>query len=157
MAKCHSFYEGGEQTFIFNAAAVDDTPDSVTVNNKAVDNKELSKEDKVKHTTEIRTCKYAEILAVFDLDCFKRMPRRLARNLVDTRWVITWKIKDGKLIIKCRITMRGFKDRCTDLETYAGTASRAGQRMVNSACAQHDDFVLFSFDVSAAFAKGMTF
>ena len=157
MAKCHSFYEGGEQTFIFNAAAEDDSPDSVAVNNKAVDNKELSKEDKVKHITEIRTCKYAEILALHDLGCFRRMLRSQSRNMVDTRWVITWKIKDGKLVIKCRITMRGFKDRCTDLETYAGTASRAGQRMVNSVCAQHEDFVLFSFDVSAAFAKGMTF
>ena len=53
--------------------------------------------------------------------------------------------------------MRGFKDRQTDLETFAGTASRVGQRLVNSIGAQYDDFVLFSFDVSQAFAKGMPF
>ena len=40
---------------------------------------------------------------------------------------------------------------------YAGTASRSGQRIVNSVAAQHEDWVLFSFDVSQAFAKGMTF
>ena len=44
-----------------------------------------------------------------------------------------------------------------ELETYAGTTSRCGQRLVNLAAAEHDDFVLFSFDVSQAFAKGMTF
>ena len=44
-----------------------------------------------------------------------------------------------------------------DLETYAGTASRAGQRVVNSVAAQHPDWIMFSYDVSKAFAKGMTF
>ena len=43
------------------------------------------------------------------------------------------------------------------LETFAGTASRAGQRVVNSQIAQHDDYIMFSADVSQAFAKGLTF
>ena len=42
-----------------------------------------------------------------------------------------------------------------DLETYAGTTSRCGQRIVNAMASEHADFVLFSFDVSQAFAKGM--
>ena len=53
--------------------------------------------------------------------------------------------------------MRGFKDRQDQLETFAGTASRSGQRVVNAITAQNPDFVLFSFDVSQAFAKGLTF
>ena len=53
--------------------------------------------------------------------------------------------------------MRGFKDRCETMETFAGTASRAGQRLVNSMAAQEPDWVLFSFDISQAFAKGMDF
>ena len=98
-----------------------------------------------------------------DLDCFERCPRRNARNIVDTRWVITWKNKidpitlKAKVVVKCRIAVRGFKDRCVELETYAGTATRNGQRIVNSIVAQQEDFVLFSFDISKAFAKGMTF
>lgn len=71
--------------------------------------------------------------------------------------VVTWKVIDDKLISKCRVTMIGFKSRCLNLETYVGTASHTGQRMVNSACVQHEDFQLCSSDVSAAFAKGMTF
>ena len=42
-------------------------------------------------------------------------------------------------------------------ETYAGTASSAGQRAVNSVAAHHDDWVMFSYDVFKRFAKGMTF
>ena len=53
--------------------------------------------------------------------------------------------------------MRGFKDRDQSYETFAGTASRAGQRIVNTMVAQDDDMELFSFDVSQAFAKGLTF
>mgnify|MGYP003328451570 CR=1 FL=1 len=53
--------------------------------------------------------------------------------------------------------MRGFKDRCQTLETFAGTASRCGQRIINSVIAQHPEWELFSLDVSQAFAKGMTF
>ena len=53
--------------------------------------------------------------------------------------------------------MRGFKDREITVETFAGTASRTGQRVVNSMIAQNPDFIFFSHDVSQAFAKGMTF
>ena len=53
--------------------------------------------------------------------------------------------------------MRGFKDRAVCLETFAGTASRCGQRVVNTVAAQNDQFEIWSFDVSQAFAKGLTF
>ena len=52
---------------------------------------------------------------------------------------------------------RGFKDRMQELETYAVTTSRSGQRLVDPIAAQCEDFVLFSFDVSQAFAKGTIF
>ena len=45
----------------------------------------------------------------------------------------------------------------SELATYAGTASRWGQRIINSVCVNVEGFELFSFDVSVAFAKGMTF
>ena len=44
-----------------------------------------------------------------------------------------------------------------ELETYVGTTSRHGQRIVNAIAAENPEWVLFSFDVSQAFAKGMTF
>ena len=53
--------------------------------------------------------------------------------------------------------MRGFKDGCLYMETFAGTATRWAQRVVNSVAATEPSFCLFSFDVSKAFAKGMSF
>ena len=53
--------------------------------------------------------------------------------------------------------MRGFKDLCKDMETFAGAATRWAQRLVNSVAAQHEDFALSAFDVGSAFANGMTF
>ena len=53
--------------------------------------------------------------------------------------------------------MGGFKDKFQDLDTYAGTTSRSGQRIANAVAAGNKDFILFSFDVSQAFAKGLTF
>ena len=117
----------------------------------------LSKEELTKNAKEVALSKYKEIKGLFDLNCFKRMPRKLAKNILDTRWVITWKIVEGVRVIKCRITLRGFKDREQSYETFAGTASRAGQRVINSLAAQEEDMELFSLDVSQAFAKGLSF
>ena len=44
-----------------------------------------------------------------------------------------------------------------DYGNLCGGASRSGQRIVNSVVALQKDFVLFSFDISQASAKGATF
>ena len=76
--------------------------------------------------------------------------------------VFTWKSnpedKTEAKHVKGRMTVRGFKDYAgEDLNTYAGTASRWGQWIVNAVTAQEEELVLFSFDVSLAFAKGLSF
>ena len=53
--------------------------------------------------------------------------------------------------------MRSFRDKEATIDMLAGTASRKGQCVVNSMVARNEDCVLFSSDVSQAFAKGMTF
>ena len=64
---------------------------------------------------------------------------------------------EGNVGVKCRLTVRGFKDKFQHLDTYAGTTSCSGQRIVNADAAENEGFILFSFDVSQAFAKGLTF
>ena len=137
---------------VFNAE-----DDSISA--KAVkSNLEMTREEIKENNLEVSKTKLKELMALFELGCYKRFPRRSARNPVDTRWVHTWKLGEDLIrFIKSRITMRGFKDRCEWMETFAGTASRWAQRVVNSCTVQEEDFVLFSFDVGSAFAKGMTF
>ena len=63
---------------------------------------------------------------------------------------------EGNVGIKCKLIIIGFKDKFQHLDIYASATSRSGQRLVNALSVQHADFVLFSFDVSQVFAKGMT-
>ena len=79
-----------------------------------------------------------------------------AKNIIDVRWVRKWK-KDAVTLekfIKSRLTVRGFKDTCQDLETYAGTATRWAQRLI-VALAVLLDLPMFTIDVTGAFAKGL--
>ena len=64
---------------------------------------------------------------------------------------------DGNIDVKCRFAVRGFKDRVQDLDVYAGTTSRSGQRLANAVAVENPEFILFSFDLSQAFAKSLTF
>ena len=85
------------------------------------------------------------------------MGRRLASNVIDARWVLKWKIVNGKRIIQARLVVRGFKDlQASSLSTFAGTTSRWGQRIVNSVAVQKQ-WELFTADVSQAFLRGLTF
>ena len=121
-------------------------------------NLEMTRDEIKEHAEEVSKTKLKELVSLYELGCFKRMLRKHSRNPVDTRWVHTWKLGEDMLrFIKSRITMRGFKDRCEWMETFAGTATRWAQRVVNSVTVQEEDFELFSMDVGSAFAKGMTF
>ena len=76
-------------------------------------------------------------------------------DIIDARWVIIWKVIDGNVGVKCRLTVRGIKNEFQDLDTYAGTTSRSGRRFVNAVAAGNENFILFSFDLTKAFAKGL--
>ena len=89
------------------------THEQRSVIDKVLDN--LSKEEMIQHASEVATAKRGELATLFDLGCFRRFPHRLARHVVDTRWVLKWKMKEGKKCIKARITMRGFKDLASTL------------------------------------------
>ena len=119
--------------------------------------RDMTREEIAENPREVSAAKVKEIAGVYDLGCFKRWPRHRSDNIIDARWLITWKMIEGNVGIKCRLTVRGFKDKFQDLDTYAGTTSRSGQRLVNAVAAENPEFILFSFDVSQAFAKGLTF
>ena len=88
----------------------------------------------------------------------RRQKRHLARNLVTSRYVFTWKLqKDGSRILKCRLTVHGFKDNeKASLERYSATVTRWGQRMVTCTSVQ-SAWPMASLDISQAFLKGLSF
>ena len=110
--------------------------------------RDMTKEEILDNWQDVSKAKVKEITGLYDLWCFKRCPRHISKNIIDARWVIAWKMIDGAVGAKCRLIVRGFQDRFQDLDTYAGTTSRSGQRLVNAVAAEYKEFLLFSFDVS---------
>ena len=105
------------------------------------------------HAKEVVASMLSELKTWARLKCFSRRNRAVAKNIIDCRWVIKWKhevaaisVADAskqsgastvsKRLIRCRLTVRGFKDRdAQNLDSYAGTSRRYSQRLVCSEAA----------------------
>ena len=117
----------------------------------------LTKEELSKYKAQVEEAMLKDLQSWHSEGAWQMAERATAENLIDSRWVIKWKLIDGLKAVKARLCVRGFKDRQADwLETHASTASRWGQRLVCQIVAQLQ-WRLFSFDVSAAFLNGFTF
>ena len=58
-------------------------------------------------------------------DPLERSSMKTATNVIDARWVLKWKVVNGKRIIQARLVVRGFKDlQAEQLNTFAGTTTR---------------------------------
>ena len=100
---------------------------------------------------------FDELVRWIECDSWARLPKWKANNVLDSRWVLKWKMINDIRAVKARLTARGYKEaQAYDVNTYAGTASRWGQRLVNMICAQKK-WTLFSADISQAFLRGLTF
>ena len=86
---------------------------------------------------------------------WKRMALKDSHNLLRSKWVLKWKQINGKKDIKGRLVAQGFQDK-QSLNTFSGTTSRWGQRLV-LAVATQNSWSLMSADVSEAFLRGITF
>ena len=89
------------------------------------------------------------------LHAFERMPRKLATNVIDARWVLKWKASTGNERPKPASWSEGSR-QAEHFSTFAGTTSRWGQRVINSVAAR-SHWHIFSADVSQAFIRGLTF
>ena len=110
-----------------------------------------------KYPHEVQQAMLEELQRWLNLGAFTRMPKQLATNVIDARWVLKWKKVDDKWVIQARLVVRGFKDfQAPQLSTFAGTTSRWGQRVINSVAVQKG-WSIFSADVSQAFLRGLSF
>ena len=78
-----------------------------------------------------------ELQRWLNLGAFERMPKEMADNVIDARWVLKWKNSDGQWRIKARLVVRRFRHlQAEQLSTFAGKTPRWGQRIVNSIAVQ---------------------
>ena len=121
-------------------------------------NANVTDEDLKKYPELVRLAVIAEIKRWLDNDALRRQLRSKAVNILTSRYVFTWKrMSDGSRILKCRITVHGFKDmEKNTVDRYSGTSSRWGKRTVLASAVQ-SGWPVASMDVSMAFLKGLTF
>jgi hypothetical protein len=118
---------------------------------------ELSPADIDKHWAEVWEAAKGEVQSFFDLSTFLRVNRQGAENVLSCRWLFKFKRTPAGKIVKARLCIRGFEDRdAATLATFAGTATRWGQRVVVSVSAQNK-WTLSTADVGCAFLRGLTF
>ena len=134
----------------------------------------LTPEELKLYAQEVAASMLSELTTWARQKCFSRRNRALARNIIDCRWAIKWKqevaavsVADAskqsgastisKRVIRCRLTVRGFKDRdAQNLDSYAGTSQRYRQRLVCSEAA-HRGRPTCTTDISKAFLQGVTY
>ena len=96
-----------------------------------------------------------ELQSFIDHSVFAKQPKSEAQNLCTSRWVLRWKMIEGKRAVKARLTIRGFQDQ-QEVNNYAGTATRWSQRLVVSIAVQ-EQWKLWIADVATAFLQSDTF
>ena len=67
----------------------------------------MAKEEIQQNWEDFRKAKAKEIDGLFELGCFQRFPCKTSHNTIDARWVITWKMIEGNVGVKCRFGARG--------------------------------------------------
>ena len=140
------------------------TSDALTRKKQVVstDSDLLTPDEKRQHHKEVQAAMQAELATWHKHRCFERRSRKRARNIIDCRWVLKWKVIIGpsgsrQRTIRARLTVRGFKDRDADnLESYAGTSTRWSQRIVASQAVVRG-WRIVSADVAKAFLQGVSY
>ena len=119
----------------------------------------LSKEEMIKHKDKVEAAILEELKIWNNYGCFKMVPRKGAVNIIGSRFVAKWKVKDPSQpytsrIIRMRMALRGFKEWFADeLDTYAATGSKISQRLLLSEAACHPDWSFLSLDINKAFLQ----
>eukprot|EP00438_Fugacium_kawagutii_P025194 Skav218080 [mRNA] locus=scaffold3382:13254:23272:- [translate_table: standard] len=123
----------------------------------------LSKDELLKHKDKVEAAILDELKIWDGYGCFKMVPRKGAHNIIDSRFVAKWKVKDTSRpyesrVIRMRMALRGFKEWCADsLDTYAATGSKVSQRLLLSEAACHPTWSFLSLDINKAFLQGLTY
>ena len=102
----------------------------------------LSNEEVSRLSEEVAAAIFEELTIRVKYERFERRPLKGARNVMDSRRVFEWKHRKGPegktvRITRCRAALRGFRDMGAGaLDTSAGTAKRASQRLLSSEAAR---------------------
>lgn len=67
---------------------------------------DMTREEIIENWKEMSVAKVKASVGLYGLGCFKRWPRHKSDNIIDARWVVIWKMIEGNVGVKCRLTVR---------------------------------------------------
>ena len=118
---------------------------------------ELSAKQVKERWTEVCVAVRAELKSFVDQKTFVLAPQGTSGNTMTSRWLFKLKKVNDKVVVKGRLVIHGFKDsEAESLNTYAGTATRWGQRVICMVAATKH-WPMITADVSTAFLRGLAF
>ena len=94
-------HEDGADVLEGNSLVLEVSEDGIQNKSIATNPGNPTKEELLENRSRASEGQLQEINGLDDLKCFKRLPRKQAKNIVDTRWVITWKRAENQETIKC--------------------------------------------------------
>ena len=100
----------------------------------------------------IMECKLKEIENWVRNEVFEEVENQ-GQKTIDTRWVVTEKIKDGQVVNKARLVARGFEEYGKILETEAPTCAPETLKICIAKILQ-EGWAVRSLDVRAAYLQG---
>ena len=77
----------------------------------------------------------------------------LGQPTLSCRWVCTDKLKEGKLISKARLVVRGFEENTSQIKTDSPTCSKETIRLLLSVLSSHKRS-MHSLDIKSAYLQG---
>ena len=117
----------------------------------------LTEQETLEHSTEVLQAMLDELNTWNGFRCFKRIKKSETKCIIDTKWVLKWKLKGGVRHIRARLCLRGFKESGCDNDTnHSATASRLSQRLLVSETVLRS-WVLASTDIPKAFLQGVSY
>jgi hypothetical protein len=119
---------------------------------------ELTPQEIAENAAEVWEAKRAEAANWSQHGCYRPVPAEEAQSRpITARWVIRWKLKDGRRVIKARLCVRGFQDeQKSELYTFAEVAAHRSQLLLCQTAVQRG-WSIKSVDVPCAFLQGSTF
>jgi len=124
--------------------------------------KEITASDRISKAPEIKAARVKELKQWVDNQTMtpqlrEEFEKETGIRPIPSRWVEIWKIKQGQVIAKARLCLKGFAEPLDESESNSSpTANRFSHRIVMT-LAVNEDWRIASMDVSAAFLRGFNF
>ena len=102
---------------------------------------------------EIMEAKQKEIENLRQHGVFTELPDVVGQEFIESRWVVTEKIKEGQRLVKARLVAKGFQEKNSEIRTDSHTCMKENLRVLLMLSATYK-WTIKSIDIKCAYLPG---